>query len=455
MVVGIALFPAIVLLVFIYFQDKYEKEPIGLLLKIFVLGVLSAAPTMLVELVMNKVIDVTFGGLDILYHLITAFFGVAVIEEFFKFMAAYLLTWRNKHFNYKFDGIVYCLFGSMGFAAIENVLYLCRVRDEYLISMGISRGLLAIPAHAMCAIFMGYYYGNAKYAKSLGDRRGCRRNLITGFLVASSLHAFYDFCIMTGRVFFLLLFCVFVVVADVFTIIRIIKAKKENQKMYEAPTYRQYWVDPYQTLGGYDAPSYGGYATANINSGISSVQQQGAGMPQSQSLYQPGDMMGQQEYQPGNMMDQSRYQPGGMMGQAPYGSQGGSPYRPNPQNQPGNMMGQPMQPNASMGQAPYGSQGGSPYRPNTQMGHQENQIGQPGYQPGNTMGQPMQPNSQMGQPPVSGLRYNDPSNRQENLDPQAAEMKRNMMLHCPSCGAICNFNAFNCSACGAPLHQIG
>ena len=104
MVVGIALFPAIVLLVFIYFQDKYEKEPIGLLLKIFVLGVLSAAPTMLVELVMNKVIDVTFGGLDILYHLITAFFGVAVIEEFFKFMAAYLLTWRNKHFNFDFVG---------------------------------------------------------------------------------------------------------------------------------------------------------------------------------------------------------------------------------------------------------------------------------------------------------------------------------------------------------------
>ncbi len=264
--VGIAVLPAVILLIFIYFQDKHEKEPVGLLLGIFGLGVLSAIPAILAELVMTKIIDVTFGGTFLLYHMVTAFFGVAVIEEGVKFLAAYLLTWRNKHFNYKFDGIVYCLFGSMGFAAIENVLYLFRTESNLVLGMGISRGLLAIPAHAMCAIFMGYYYGNAKFAKSYGDRSKCRKLLITGFLTACCLHGFYDFCIMTGKLLFIFLFVVFVVVADIFTIIRIFKAKKEDQKMYEAPQYRQYWVasNPYQSYGGYQAPTYGGYAQPNV-----------------------------------------------------------------------------------------------------------------------------------------------------------------------------------------------
>ncbi|HBZ03810.1 MAG TPA: hypothetical protein DEO83_08390 [Lachnospiraceae bacterium] len=264
-IVAIAVIPALIMMIFIYLQDNHEKEPIGLLLKIFALGVLSAVPCMFFEWIADKIISVTFGGTFLIYHMITAFFGVAIIEEGFKFLAAYMFTWRNKYFNYKFDGVIYCLFGSMGFAAIENVLYLFRGSANAVISTGIQRGLLAVPAHAMCAIFMGYYYGNAKYAKSYGDRSGCRKNMITGFLIACSLHGFYDFCLMTQRALFFMIFCVFVVAADVLTIIRILRAKKENLKMYEAPEYRQYWAgpaaNPYVPYGGFNAPVYGGYSS--------------------------------------------------------------------------------------------------------------------------------------------------------------------------------------------------
>ena len=268
-VLTVAIIPTVVLMIFIYFQDNHEKEPISLLLKIFGLGVLSCIPVLIVEILGQLLNDLVFGGAKLMYYFSLAFFCVAPTEEFFKFMAAYLLTWRNKHFNYKFDGIVYCLFGSMGFAAIENVKYLIEGGNELTTVMvtGIGRALLAIPCHAMCGIFMGYFYGNAKYLKSYGDRSGCRRNLFTGFAVAVCLHGFYDFCLFTGNVLFLILFVIFVIAADVLTIIRIVKAKKENAKMYEAPKYRQYWVDanPYQPYGGYAAPVYGGYNYANAS----------------------------------------------------------------------------------------------------------------------------------------------------------------------------------------------
>ncbi|MCR5542959.1 MAG: PrsW family intramembrane metalloprotease [Eubacterium sp.] len=274
-VLAIAIIPAVALMIFIYLQDSHEKEPLGLLLGIFGLGILSAIPAIILEKIAEIIIDLIFGGMPMLRLAISAFFGVAIIEEGVKFIAAYLPTWRNRHFNYKFDGIVYCIAGSMGFAAIENVLYLVQqyyLDNTQIISMGVQRGLLAIPAHGMCAIFMGYYYGNAKYAKSYGDRAGCRGFLIKGYLIACSLHAFYDFCLFTGNPILYLLFLVFVVVADVFTIIRIVKAKKENQKMYEAPQYRNYWVDnlsnPYQEYGGYQAPTYGNYIYQNNNNNV-------------------------------------------------------------------------------------------------------------------------------------------------------------------------------------------
>lgn len=405
----IAVIPAIALMIFIYLQDNIEREPLGLLLGIFGLGILSVIPTMICEYISEKIIDVTFGGAELLRLAVSAFFGVGIIEEGFKFLAAYLPTWRNRHFNYKFDGIVYCLFGSMGFAAIENILYLFRQYTEDItkvLGMGLQRGAFAIPAHAMCAIFMGYYYGNAKYAKSNGDRAACRKYLIHGYLIASSLHAFYDFCLFTENGFFVLLFYIFVAVADIFTIIRIVKAKKENQKMYVAPELSGYWVgpaaDPYRPYGGYQAPAYGGY-----------------------SFQTPQPQMGQPQFQP--QMGQTQFQPQG--GQAPMQPAPMEPMQPVQPMQPIGQMPNLQQPS---GQAPI-PQGGQAY---------QQQVQQP---------IPQSPARQMDQPP-----YQQPSG-QVPQQPDAPMIPptsfRNTMVYCPVCSAINNFNAFNCTACGAALHK--
>ena len=410
-IVLIAVIPALIMMIFIYFQDNHEREPLGLLLKIFGLGVLSAVPSIICEAIAEKLINVTFGGTFLIYHMVTAFFGVAIIEEGFKFLAAYMVTWRNKHFNYKFDGVIYCLFGSMGFAAIENVLYLFRAEADAVVGRGIQRGLLAIPAHAMCAIFMGYFYGNAKYAKSYGDRPGVKKNLFMGFIIACSLHGFYDFCLMTQRWLFFMIFCVFVVAADVLTIIQVIKAKKENLKMYEAPEFRQYWAgpaaNPYQPYGGYAAPTYGGYTQPVSNSAPMQGMNMG-GQPQMNG--QP--MMG-----------------GPQMNGRPIGGQ--------PQ-----MNGRPMGGQPQMNGQPMG-------RP--QMGAQQMMNGQPmGGQP-QMNGQPMGGQPNYGQP----MQNSPEVVSQQPVEPPVIKMDRNVQIHCPVCNTINSFHAFYCRSCGAGLHQIG
>lgn len=408
-VLTVAIIPTVVLMIFIYFQDNHEKEPISLLLKIFGLGVLSCIPVLIVEILGQLLNDLVFGGTKLMYYFSLAFFCVAPTEEFFKFMAAYLLTWRNKHFNYKFDGIVYCLFGSMGFAAIENVKYLIEGGNELTTVMvtGIGRALLAIPCHAMCGIFMGYFYGNAKYLKSYGDRSGCRRNLFTGFAVAVCLHGFYDFCLFTGNVLFLILFVIFVIAADVLTIIRIVKAKKENAKMYEAPKYRQYWVDanPYQPYGGYAAPVYGGYNYANA-SGNNGGQV---------APYAPPVVATGQSYNPEVVSQGASYSPQAV-------NQGGG-YNPQPQYQ----------------EPAYNQQAPTP-----------------GYVPQQVAYQNTSSNQQ--------VNYQQNTNNQgnENVQQQAAQpvqqpvqtLQRSSQIHCPVCGTINYFNAFNCNSCGASLHQL-
>lgn len=427
-VLTVAIIPTVVLMIFIYFQDNHEKEPISLLLKIFGLGVLSCIPVLIVEILGQLLNDLVFGGAKLMYYFSLAFFCVAPTEEFFKFMAAYLLTWRNKHFNYKFDGIVYCLFGSMGFAAIENVKYLIEGGNELTTVMvtGIGRALLAIPCHAMCGIFMGYFYGNAKYLKSYGDRSGCRRNLFTGFAVAVCLHGFYDFCLFTGNVLFLILFVIFVIAADVLTIIRIVKAKKENAKMYEAPKYRQYWVDanPYQPYGGYAAPVYGGYNYANASGNYG-----GQVAP-----YAPPVVATGQSYNPEVVSQGASYSPQAI-------NQGGG-YNTQPQTETPGYIPQPQYQEPAYNQQTQAT-GYVPQQTNIQDAAYSQQ-------------------SQAQAPVQANYQQNTNNQGNENVQQQAAQpiqqpvqtLQRTSQIHCPVCGTINYFNAFNCNSCGASLHQL-
>ena len=117
-------------------------------------------------------------------------------------------TWTHPAFNYRFDGIVYAVTVSLGFAAYENILYVL----NYGLSVALPRALLAVPGHMSFAVCMGIYYGRAKLCEGWGDRAGTKINLWAGYACSVFLHGFYDACAMTGTVGATVLFLAFVAI---------------------------------------------------------------------------------------------------------------------------------------------------------------------------------------------------------------------------------------------------
>lgn len=194
-----SLAPIFIILFYIYFRDKYDKEPIGLLVKSVIAGMLVVIPVLFVGRILMGIMPEMGKIGDAAYH---AFVVAGTTEELFKFLALYLLVWNSPSFDEQFDGIVYAVFVSLGFAAVENVLY---VMDGGL-QTAMIRGITAVPAHAIFGISMGYYLGIAHMYDEL--RKPYLRKAI---LIPILLHGIYDFILMVEIDWLLLLFVPFVI----------------------------------------------------------------------------------------------------------------------------------------------------------------------------------------------------------------------------------------------------
>ncbi|MCQ2090983.1 MAG: PrsW family glutamic-type intramembrane protease [Fibrobacter sp.] len=193
---ALALLPAIVLLVYIYKKDTVEKEPLSLLMKCLGIGILTIIPILGCELLL-KLFLVKLPGLtkgSIIEALISGYFIAALCEEGFKFLALKKVTWNNQNFNYFFDGIVYAVFVSLGFAAIENIEY---VIFNGGVSTAILRMFTAVPGHTCYGVVMGYFYGAAKNAEVEGRIDDCKKMLNRAVFIPLLLHGAYDALIMT------------------------------------------------------------------------------------------------------------------------------------------------------------------------------------------------------------------------------------------------------------------
>ena len=203
-----AVLPAIILMRYVYRQDTIEKEPVYLLRSLVGMGILAALASIVLEWIGQILLDITVDANDPRYLYIMAFLVVAVIEEGTKFFFLYRRTWNDPNFNFRFDGIVYAVFVSLGFAAFENVKYVF----SYGLSVALPRAILAIPGHMGFAVFMGVFYGRARLCADLEDKAGTVRNLAVGYLLAVLLHGFYDSCCMVGTNQSTAVFVVFVIV---------------------------------------------------------------------------------------------------------------------------------------------------------------------------------------------------------------------------------------------------
>ena len=121
------------------------------------------------------------------------FCGVALVEEGMKyfFLKKYLFT--NPEFNEPLDGIVYAVMVSLGFATVENIMYVIGAQSDGT-GVAILRMFSAIPLHAACGVIMGYYVGMAKFKKDNNNSL-----LLKGVLIATLVHAVYNYFLFLGQ----------------------------------------------------------------------------------------------------------------------------------------------------------------------------------------------------------------------------------------------------------------
>ncbi len=218
----LSVLPSIILFYIVWKGDRYEKEPPKLLVKLFLFGALTTVSATIIELVGS---DVIFGFMDhqgMPFLLIENFLIVALAEEAGKYFVLKKVTWKHPAFNYTFDAVVYAVAVSLGFATLENILY---IFDNDL-SVAIIRALFSVPGHVIDAIYMGYYYGLARHAEGYNDIRLRKKYLKSAFFVPVLIHGFYDFCLSTEYGIFLLIFLVFEVIITVLAIKKFLQLSK-------------------------------------------------------------------------------------------------------------------------------------------------------------------------------------------------------------------------------------
>jgi protease PrsW len=178
-----SLAPVFVIIIYIYIKDKYEKESKRILAYTFALGaVVSIVITTILYLFFELFLPIP-DDFSVWQQFVKAFFVVALIEEFSKYVIVRYYNQPRKGFNEPFDGIIYAVMVSMGFAAVENLMYVFQGGLE----VALIRAFTAIPAHAIFAILMGYFMGKAKFSKNK-----VKWNLI-GLSLAILFHGAYDF----------------------------------------------------------------------------------------------------------------------------------------------------------------------------------------------------------------------------------------------------------------------
>ncbi|MGI6216785.1 MAG: PrsW family glutamic-type intramembrane protease [Coriobacteriales bacterium] len=299
--------PAALLMFIAYRYDTIEKEPPKLIIKLFLFGMLSVVPAIILENIGQALIAPLANNYT-LYMLVEYFVVVAMSEEAVKY--AFLVSTRNdKNFNYTFDGIVYGVAVGLGFATLENILY---VFNYMSVGLALSRGFTAIPMHFTCAVIMGYYFGMAHKYRFDGTKGEMVASAVAAYVIPVLIHGTYDFALSTGNDAIVALTILITLVVFAVAIARIVRSSKRNTMInngaitppsgrpmggYYVSRTNNESVNRSPVFYGNNQPTWRGYAQR----GQGGYQQAG----HQQAGYQPGyqqtgyTQTGQAGYQPG------------------------------------------------------------------------------------------------------------------------------------------------------------
>jgi RsiW-degrading membrane proteinase PrsW (M82 family) len=186
---ALAIAPGIAICLFIYLRDKYNKEPLGLLILSFFMGVLSIIPAGFFQYFITGPVEIWLGK-GILFTAVFSYIIVGLSEEGSKFLALRFVPFRSRAFDDPFDGIVYAVMVGMGFATLENIGYVL----QHGVATGILRMFLSVPAHATFAVMMGYHIGLAKF-----DPANRKKYMLLAIFWPVVFHGTFDFFLFVGN----------------------------------------------------------------------------------------------------------------------------------------------------------------------------------------------------------------------------------------------------------------
>ncbi len=222
----LAIAPTVAIGLAIYLNDRYDREPISLLLKTFVYGMLSIFPVFIFEkllLYFNF-----FSGYGAAFY--TSFIVAGLVEEYFKREVVLRTAFNSPSFNEKLDGIVYSVFAALGFATVENIGYvLFHYSSNYYVA--IYRGIFSVPAHALLAVTMGYYLSLSKYAPHPKEKAQFLRKAL---MVPMLLHGIFDFILLSRIPILMMLFVPYVIylwIVNLKKLNKYTKASREGKKL--------------------------------------------------------------------------------------------------------------------------------------------------------------------------------------------------------------------------------
>lgn len=224
----LSILPVLIIGIYIYNKDK-EKEPLSLLAKLFFGGVGACFLSLLISFLLEILFPffaVERSTLKLSELFVSVFIGVALVEEFSKWVMVYRLSYYDYEYDETLDMVLYCVFVALGFACFENLLYVYYGG----VMTGVLRAVLAVPGHACDGLMMGYYLSLSKTAH-LNKQKALRiKYTILSILVPTILHGIYDYCLYTRKMGYIVLFFVFIVCLYVYTITVINKTATNNRR---------------------------------------------------------------------------------------------------------------------------------------------------------------------------------------------------------------------------------
>lgn len=213
-IITAAISPAVAIMTFIYLSKRIELEPLPLIIRMYIIGVIMVFPIMFIQYAFE---------IENVFHqpFWKSVFLVGLLEEFAKWFFLLFVAYRHSDFDHHYDGIIYAVAVSLGFASIENIIYLFQNGIE----IAMLRAIFPVSSHALFGIIMGYYMGKAKF-------RTQRSNvcIALGLWVPASLHTMYDYIITVKEMTWIYWITPFMIILWVigFRIIKIANQHHEN-----------------------------------------------------------------------------------------------------------------------------------------------------------------------------------------------------------------------------------